>query len=117
MIPNIFAMLNVAAVNAFVGSRIYGAGHAGDDPEYPYVTWQILSGQPQKYLGEVPDIDNARVQINVFARSEQSARETATAVRDVMDTEGYQVLLIGPEHDPVTKSTRIQMDYSVWTER
>ena len=117
MIPNVFALLNVAPVNAFVDSRIFGAGHAGDSPNYPYITWQLLTGSPLNLIDEVPNCDKARVQINCWSRSETEVRLMSQAVRDVMDEAGYQVLLMGPERDPVTKSYRIQLDYSLWTSR
>lgn len=117
MIPNVYEMLNVAAVNAHVETRIFGAGHAGDSPAYPYITWQVISGAPENYQGQAPNVDNARVQINIWARDEASCRTTATAARDVLDTHGHQALLMGPERDPETKSYRIQMDYSFWTDR
>ena len=117
MIPDIFTILNQPSVNAFVGSRIYGAGHAGDSPQYPYITWQVISGQPNNLLSEAPTIDNARVQINIWSRSESEVRQAAEAARDVLDLFGYQSILIGPQKDPDTKSYRIQMDYSIWSHR
>ena len=117
MIPDIYSILNVASVNAHVGTRIYGAGHAGDSPAYPYITWQVISGSPENYQGEAPNVDNARVQINVWARDEAAVRTAATAARDVLDAAGHQRMLMGPERDPETKSYRIQMDYSFWNQR
>lgn len=117
MIPNVFEILNVTAVNDEVGTRIYGAGHAGDSPTYPYITWQIISGAPSNYLGENPNIDQARVQVNIWARTESDVRMAASAARGALDGSGHQVLLVGPTRDPETKSYRIQMDYSLWTER
>lgn len=117
MIPDLYALLNVAAVNAFVGSRIYGAGHAGDAPDYPYITWQVMSGRPNNYIVGAPTMDSARVQINVWSRTEAEARQAAQAARDVLDGHGYQLLLAGPTREPDTKTYRIQMDYSLWTAR
>lgn len=117
MIPDLYSILNVASVNTHVSGRIFGAGHADDSPTYPYITWQVVSGRPKNFAAGAPNCDNARVQINVWARTEEAARLAATAVRDVMDAAGYQRVLIGPEKDPQTKSIRIQMDYSLWTDR
>jgi len=117
MIPNVYELLNVSAVNAYVAGRIYGAGNAGDSPTYPYITWQVISGSPSNRLSEVPDTDRATVMVNVWSRSEAEARQTATAVRDALDPAGYQQVLIGPSRDPDTKSFRVQMDYSIWTYR
>lgn len=117
MIPDIYSILNVAAVNAHVGTRIFGAGHADDSPVYPYITWQVISGRPENYQGQAPNVDNARVQVNVWARDEAAVRTAAQAARDALDAAGHQVVLIGPDRDPETKSYRIQMDYSIWTAR
>lgn len=117
MIPNVYAILNVPAVNAHVGTRIFGSGHAADSPTYPYVTWRVTTSSAENYQGQAPNIDRATVQVNIWARDEETARLAATAVRDALDAAGHQQVLIGPDRDPDTKSYRIQLDYSLWTSR
>lgn len=117
MIPNIYAWLNVAAINAIAGTRLYPFGDAGDSPTYPYVTWFLPSSGAENYLGESPNVDNDRVQIDCWARSQQEALDLASAVRTEMDQYGHQTVKIVHPIDPDTKSYRIQFDYSLWVSR
>ena len=117
MIPPIYGWLNVAAVNAIAGTRLFPFGDGGDSPVYPYVTWSVPSSASENYLAETPDTDNDRVQIDCYARTQQEALNLATAVRTEMDKHGHQRVKIIHPIDPDTKSYRIQFDYSIWTSR
>lgn len=117
MIPNIYSWLNVTAVNNIAGTRLYPFGDAGDSPTYPYVTWFTPSSGATNYLGEAPNTDNDRVQIDCWAQSQQDAINLASAVRAEMDKYGHQVVMMVHPIDPDTKSYRIQMDYSIWSAR
>lgn len=115
--PTVYGMLNVAGVNAQVSGRIYGFGQAPQSPTYPYITWEIVSEIPSNYLGEAPIVDNHRVEINIWARDQQTALDTKDAVQSALDSNGNQLLGLGPNVDPETQSYRIQFDYSLWTNR
>jgi hypothetical protein len=115
--PTVYGLLNVAGVNAHVSGRIYGFGEAPQSPTYPYITWEIVSEVPSNYLGEVPVVDNHRVEVNIWARDQQAALDTKDAVRTALDPNGHQILGLGPNVDPETQSYRIQFDYSLWTSR
>lgn len=120
MIPPIYQWLNVAAVNALAGTRLYPFGDAGDSPVYPYVTWFFPTIGAENLLAEAPTIDRFRVQIDCWAQGvngQQNALDLAQAVRTVMDTHGHQQVRIDHPIDPDTKSYRIQLDYDVWHHR
>jgi len=117
VIPPIYEWLNVAAVNAIAGTRLYPFGDAGDSPAYPYATWFLPSSGAENYLSEVPTIDRDRVQIDCWAQTPQDALDLATAVRNVMDARGHQHVRIVHPIDPDTKSYRVQLDYTVWQPR
>lgn len=115
--PTVYALLNVAGVNAQVGSRIYGFGEAPQSPTYPYITWEIISGVPNNYTGQAPVVDRYRVEVNIWTRDQQAALDTGSAVQAALDASGHQQIQIGPSVDPETQSYRLQFDYSFWTSR
>lgn len=115
--PPVYRWLNVAPVNAFVSGRIYGQGHRPDSPTYPYIGYQSVSASSQNYLSEPPEMDNDRVQIDIWTRDRTEALNLAAAVRTELDKHGHQLVKIGPTQDPETKSYRVQFDYSFWANR
>lgn len=115
--PPVYGWLNVAPVNAFVSGRIHGQGHIPDSPTYPYIRYQSVSGASQNTLSEAPEMDNERVQVDLFTRDRQQALDLAAAVRTELDKHGHQLTKSGPSQDPETKSYRVQFDYSFWTHR
>lgn len=117
MIPQIYSWLNVSAVNAIAETRLYPFNDAGDSPTYPYVVWQFVSSQAQNQLSGTPGMDNDRVQIDCYARDQQTVLDLAEAVRDAMDPRGHQLTRIDHGIDPDTKSYRLQFDYSIWMNR
>jgi len=115
--PTVYSYLNIAAINAIVGSRIYGFAEAPQSPTYPYITWEIISGRPSNYQGSAPAVDNYRVEINVWTRDQQNALDAITEIQSALDAHGHQLVQIGPSVDPDTQSYRAQLDYSLWTSR
>lgn len=115
--PLVFSLLNVAGVNATVSDRIYGFGEAPQSPTYPYITWEITSEVPSNYVSETPTVDNHRIEINIWARDQQTALDTKDAVQTALDSNGHQLISLGPNVDDDTQSYRIQLDYSLWTSR
>ena len=74
----------LAVLGPLVGGRAY-PDFAPEDAALPYVTYQAVGGQPINYTeGSVPDIENARVQINVWAARRIPASELGKQVEDAM---------------------------------
>lgn len=79
--PPVAQWLATPALTAVVGDRVY-ALRAPQDTQAPYITWLPVS------VEEVPDIDSpqqtlavTRLQIDVWAKSYQSASQIAGLVR------------------------------------
>jgi hypothetical protein len=128
MIPPIFPILAAApAVTALLGTsptRIYPFGENTEKTvTYPYITWQLITGTPENYLGDRPDIDNTRVQIDCWGdggtgkNGAASVNAVADAVRNVLEDHGYMVDFGSTERDPDTVSYRYRMDFEFWTHR
>lgn len=117
MISPVYSLLNVPAVTALVGTRIYGFGQAPQGVTYPYITYQIISGGSLNYTDTTPNTDKLRVEINVWTRAQQDAVTVGNAVRTALDPHGHQLLQIGPSTDADTQSHRLQLDYSFFVSR
>lgn len=96
-------------VTALIGSnpvRLFLFGMAPQNVALPYVVWQTSGGNPENYLGDLPDADNFSIQIDVYASTAATARQVAQAVRDAIESNAYVVSWIGDSIDPDTKHRR-----------
>lgn len=107
MYPNIFALAAAnSAVRAALGTapvRFFPFGEAPEGVAYPYAVWRTISGNPENYLGDAPNIDTWLLQVDVYAATASTARSAAQALRDVIETTAYIVSWRGEDRDPVTK--------------
>lgn len=112
MYPPIFEAVNVPAVQSLLKSgrgalRFYLFGMAPQNIEYPYAVWRQISGTPENYLGDRPDLDRFAIQIDVYASPSQGAsvtRAVATALRDAIEPRAHITSWIGDSRDPDTQS-------------
>lgn len=121
MVPPVFPLLNVAAVTALVGTspvRVYRSDYAPQDTPRPYVTWSTISAVPAQGF-DLPDIDNARVQVNCFADTSPARDALAKAVQVAMENGGVNVMISdnGDSYDQPTNLYRQSMDFSLWVNR
>ncbi len=114
MYPPIFQICAAStAVKAKIGAspvRLYPFGLAPQGVALPYVVWQPIIGSPENYLGDLPDIDKHSLQIDVYAATETSARDTAKALRDAIEPVAYVVAWRGESTDPDTQNKRFSFD-------
>lgn len=106
-----------APLMALVGTRVGPFGEVDQDTPMPYVVWQTISGTPELYLDNRPDIDQSRVQIDVWAATGTEAEQVAEAVRDALEDLGYMVSWGSTERDPETRNFRFSMDFEFWNPR
>jgi len=89
MYPPVFSTVALdAGVQSALGSdpvRVFPFGRAPDDVDMPYAVWQIVSGAPENYLSDVPDVDEWLVQLDVYAETGGEARTAAEALRDAIE--------------------------------
>ncbi len=117
MQPPLFAYLkDEPSVTALLGTRIAPFGETPQDTPLPYLVWQTITGTPEIYLACPPDIDQTRIQIDIWAATGKDAEAAATAVRDVLESKGYMVSFL-TDRDPDTGAFRVSMDFEFWTPR
>lgn len=114
MFTPIFETISEAsAVTDLIGAdtvRFYPAGEAPEGVERPYATYQHISGLPENYINQRPDMDSHTVQVDIWASTLTSARNVATAIRDAVEPHAYITRWGGESRDTETKSYRISFD-------
>lgn len=118
MFPPVFEICASSSdVQTNLGSpitRLYAFGYSPDSPTYPYAVWQTITGSPENYLGQVPDIDQWTVQIDIYARTVLDARNAAQAVRDAIETQCHVTSLDDGGRDPDTLAYRYIITADWW---
>lgn len=97
--------------------RLYPFGEHYDNPVYPYVVWQNISGEPENYLGNRPDIDSFSIQIDVYADTATSAISVAKAVRDAVEGQAYITRWGVQGMDSETRKYRYSFDIDWYVKR
>jgi hypothetical protein len=108
-----------SAVKALIGAspvRCYPAGEAPQGVALPYCTYQQITGQSEKYLGDLPDMDSGNIQIDIYAKTTKAARAVAIAIRDAIEPVAYADISEGGK-DPTTNNVRITIESDWLTPR
>jgi hypothetical protein len=92
--------------------RIWKFGRAPDEPEAPYVTWQMITGDSNGNLDSRPVSDNAIIQIDVYATDEDVVDQVAKAIRYAIELDCYVVRYGEADNDPVTGMPHYSFDVS-----
>lgn len=122
MTPTVFAYVAASATcKAIFGTppamRFYQFGEAQQGAQVPYAVWQMISGTPANYLGQLPDMDGARVQIDVYASSQSGASAAAASIRDAIEPYGYLVNFADRGRDANTRNYGYLLDFEFYTPR
>lgn len=120
MFPPLFDTIkDVAAVKTILGSspRVYPHGMAPQGVARPYAVYQIVTGNPENYLNQLPDLDSYITQIDVYGDTVSSATNAARAIRDAVETVAYVGAWRGQFQDPDTHLFRYSFDIDWLTPR
>lgn len=122
MIPPVFEVLSAsAAVKTYLGTppnlRLYPFGEATQNTVKPYATWQLISGVPANYLGQLPNMDDYRIQIDIWGQTQASALLVAQAIRDAIEPYAHIVNAGNTTRDTETKNYRYMIDAEFFTAR
>jgi hypothetical protein len=118
MYPPIFSVCFAsAAVKALLGTsplRFYAFGSAPQpgEPFYalPYAVWQSVSGFPENYINQIPDIDSHTLQVDAYSTTAAESRSIAAALRDAIEPHAHVVAWRGEEFENETKLYRYSFD-------
>ena len=108
-----------AALSALVDGRVFPAP-APERVDKPYITYQRAGGRPINYTdGAVPNLKNARVQINVWAVTsavaDPIAEQVEAALRGATALQTTVLSEVLDTYDEETKLRGTMQDFSFWT--
>lgn len=73
-------------LQSLVAGRVFPDIAPADTPR-PYLTYQAVGGQPINFIGsEIPDKENTRAQVNVWADTRLAASALGKQVEDALRT-------------------------------
>lgn len=114
MIAPIFPVCAASpAVQALLGGsmlRLYPFGMQDTVVVYPYAVWQNVTGAPENYLAQRPDVDAFTLQVDAYADTVDEVIAVAAALRDAIEPHAYITRWGGQEQDPETKRYRYSFD-------
>ncbi|WP_137923950.1 DUF3168 domain-containing protein [Cupriavidus sp. 2SB] len=104
----------VAALKTITGLKIYPdvapSGAAG-----PYVTYQAVGGQDVNGLDGPADLENQRMQINVWSGTRLETSQTMRAARTALvEADGIPIGAAVSQYEEDTKLYGSRLDFSVW---
>ena len=126
MRETIYAWLQTVALRALLGDppRATPAGEeeapdslADKQERQPYITWQIVVGSAENYLAESPDIDQYRIQWDVYGITDSQSWQVLNALRQALEPHGHEVSFNLDQRDSDTRLYRKSVDFEFWIER
>jgi len=118
MFPQVFQTLTAnATVVAMVANRIGRHGVVQQTETKPYITWQIVLGQPYDNLSSTPCGDFTTVQIDCYHQTDAGVQQLGVAVRAALDAAGIHNRVTVNNRDPDTKLYRVGLDADFITNR
>ena len=106
------------ALTDLVAGRVF-ANVAKAGTAKPFITYQAIGGQPINYTtGEVPDRENTRVQINVWASAHLEAttlgKQVESALRTSPDLQAEVLTGRAATYDETVAAHGTMQDFSFW---
>lgn len=111
----------LAALNPLVGSRVF-PDVAPEQAPLPRLVYQQIGGRAIAYVGdEIPDKENARMQLTAWARTRAEAKTLIKAVEAaLLQAPGIQAEPVGASFSDYEADTQLyssSQDFSIWADR
>jgi hypothetical protein len=118
MFPPVYTTLRAnATVLATVADRIGPHGTVAQTETRPYITWQVVLGQPHDNLSDPPPSDFTSLQIDCYHANALAVVTLASAVRDALDAAWVVNRTIINIRDFDTKLYRVGLEADFITQR
>jgi hypothetical protein len=98
------------------GGVFYGI-NTTEPPVYPFIVWQRVVSNANAVLQGPSDLQNTRVQVDIYSRSLQQAAQLETALEAAMAAWSVQNVPISSVdvYEEEVRAYRITKDYSIWS--
>jgi hypothetical protein len=103
MFPKVYRTIHTPAVAAIVGDRISRHSEIAQTETRPYITWQIVTGQPYDNLSDTPCGDFTIVQFDAYHLTDAGAEQLGIAIRAALDASLICNRVVIDNRDPETK--------------
>lgn len=118
MSPPLFPLISANVTSLGTNPvRFFPHGQATQSTPKPYATWQTVAGTPENYLGQLPDIDAALIQIDVWGITASEVSNAADDIRDALEPVMHMTSFGNTDKDTATNLYRFRMDFSFWVPR
>jgi hypothetical protein len=99
-----------------VAGGVWYALNENQSPIYPYITWQRIVSPTNMNLSGPSDLQNTRIQIDIFARKALEADAISKALDAALDTWAVTNVPLSTQDfpEPEVRAFRISRDVSVW---
>lgn len=97
------------------GGVWYAANTTGE-PVYPFIVWTRITSTPNVSLGGPSDLQNTRIQVDIFSRSVAEAESIGKALDAAMagwSVQNVPISSMDMYEEPV-RAYRVSKDFSVW---
>lgn len=90
---------------------------AAQDTPAPYIVWQRVISSTNNSTTGASDVQNTRVQIDVFAKDYTTSNALATAIETAVAACGLPSVKLSEQdfYEDDTKLYRISQDFSLWS--
>lgn len=125
MLPKVGATLRASsAVMAIVDGRIYRHNNAPQDVVNDararglgYVTWFLVTGDPQNTLSELPSKDRMTIQVDCWHPSDATCEQLAINARNAIEPYAYMTGQPIDGRDTATKLYRMALQFDWFVDR
>lgn len=106
-----------ALLAPLVSGRCYPLVNTSTAIVKPYLTFQVVSNVPTVSLDGPSNLENRRVQIDVWADTYGAAKSLEATIKTTMQGSSFVniPLLTQDFYEEETKLYRVSMDFSVWS--
>ena len=109
-------LTNIQAAVATTVGRCYPLT-APDKPTIPYATYFQVSNVPNVVIDSKIPIENARIQVDVFAKTYAESQSLANSVRTALIAIDGIPLTAMDLYEPEVKLYRVTQDFSFWYQK
>ncbi len=106
-----------AALGTLAAGGAWYAVNTAEPPTYPYITFQRIVSTTNNTFDGATDLQNTRVQIDVYSRLISEAATIAKSIESAMSTASFACVQISAQdmYEAEVKAFRCSADYSVWS--
>ena len=90
--------------------RLLPFGQMPQHSARPYAVWQIIYGEPDNCITDIPDTDLFGLQFDVYAPTADGARQIAQAIRGAVEPHAFLTRYSSETRESATEAYRYSFD-------